>query len=157
MKKWQCPFPSIAKTAPFFSFTARSTWPIYLVLGTCLRSAVWSQTCCRSRRSLCSWTVCTPGPRCRSSIWSQRTRTNQYEVAACKCCKLKKNTRTCYQSDFTHFTLVDRVLIYCWDEVHFKQYRFFINNLPLLLPCNPRRTLAGFSWGCMVIVMEGSF
>ena len=26
-----------------------------------------------------------------------------------------------------------------------------------LLPCNPRRTLAGFSRGCMVIVLKVSF
>ena len=40
---------------------------------------------------------------------------------------------------------------------HSKQYRFFSRNLSVLSPCNPRRTLAWFSWGCMVIVLKGSF
>ena len=38
-----------------------------------------------------------------------------------------------------------------------KQYRFFGRNPSVLFPCNPRRTLAGFFWGCMVIVLKGSF
>ena len=38
-----------------------------------------------------------------------------------------------------------------------KQYRFFKKNPLVQSPCNPRRTLAGFSWGCMVIVLKGSF
>ena len=36
-------------------------------------------------------------------------------------------------------------------------YRFFKKNPPVLLPCSPRRALQGFSWGCMVIVLNGSF
>ena len=43
------------------------------------------------------------------------------------------------------------------DIVHSKQYRFFRKNLSALLPCNPRRTLQRFSWGCMVLVRKGSF
>ena len=39
--------------------------------------------------------------------------------------------------------------------IHSKQYRFFNKNLSVLLPCNPKRTLQGFSWGCMVIVLHG--
>ena len=34
---------------------------------------------------------------------------------------------------------------------------FFRRNPSVLLQCNPRTTLAGFSWGCMVIVLKGSF
>ena len=40
--------------------------------------------------------------------------------------------------------------------LHSKQYSFFKKNLSVLLPCNPRRTLQGFFWGCMVIVLKGS-
>ena len=34
-------------------------------------------------------------------------------------------------------------------SLHSKQYRFFIKNLSVLLPCNPRKTLQGFSWVCL--------
>ena len=42
-------------------------------------------------------------------------------------------------------------------ELHSKQNRFFRRNPSVLLTCSPRRTLAGFSWGCMLIVLKGSF
>ena len=42
-------------------------------------------------------------------------------------------------------------------RIHSKQYRSFRRSPSVLLPCNPRRTLEGFSWGCMVIVLKGSF
>ena len=38
-----------------------------------------------------------------------------------------------------------------------EEYRLFRRNPSVLLPCNPRRTLAEFSWGCMVIVLKCSF
>ena len=41
--------------------------------------------------------------------------------------------------------------------IHSKQYRFFKKKPSVLLPCNPWRTLQGFSRGCMVIVLKGSF
>ena len=41
--------------------------------------------------------------------------------------------------------------------LHAKQYRFFKKNRPVQTLCNPRRTLQGFSWGCIVIVLKGSF
>ena len=40
---------------------------------------------------------------------------------------------------------------------HSEQYWFFRRSPWVLLPCNPKRTLGGFSWGCMVIVLKGSF
>ena len=46
---------------------------------------------------------------------------------------------------------------YSMNNVHSKKYRFYKKNLSVLLSCNPRRTLAGFSWGCMIIVLKGSF
>ena len=42
-------------------------------------------------------------------------------------------------------------------SIHSKQYRFFKKNPPVQSPRNPRRTLQGFSWGCMVIVLKGCF
>ena len=42
-------------------------------------------------------------------------------------------------------------------EVHSKQDRFLRRIPSVPLPCNPRRTLTGLSWGCMVIVINGSF
>ena len=42
-------------------------------------------------------------------------------------------------------------------SLHCKQYWFFRRNPSVLLPCHPRRTFAGFSWGYMVIVLKGSF
>ena len=54
--------------------------------------------------------------------------------------------------------LLENILVYiCPGSVHSKQYWFFRRNPSVLIPCNPRRTLAGFSWGCMVIVLKGSF
>ena len=47
------------------------------------------------------------------------------------------------------------VNVYC--IINTKQYRFFEKKPSVLLPCNPRRTLQGFPWGCMVIVLKGSF
>ena len=47
----------------------------------------------------------------------------------------------------------NNVLVY----IHSKQYRFFRRSHSVLLPCNPRRTLAGFSRCCMVIVLKGYF
>ena len=41
-----------------------------------------------------------------------------------------------------------------WLNPHSKQYRFCKKNPSVLLPRNPRRR---FSWGCMVIVLKGSF
>ena len=39
-------------------------------------------------------------------------------------------------------------------RLHSKQYRFFRRKPSVLLPCDPRRTLAGFSGGRMVIVLR---
>ena len=41
--------------------------------------------------------------------------------------------------------------------LHSKQYMFFAKNPSVQSLCNPRRILQGFSWGCIVIVLKGSF
>ena len=43
------------------------------------------------------------------------------------------------------------------DTLHSEQYMFFKKKRSVLLPCKLRKTLQGFSWGCMVIVLKGSF
>ena len=60
---------------------------------------------------------------------------------------IRANIRTCCKYHHGRF--------HCW--LHSKQYSFFRGNPSVLLPCNPRRTLAGFSWGCMVIVLRVVF
>ena len=70
--------------------------------------------------------------------------------------KYRKSQKTCqYTRD------VESMIDISWDAVaayiHSKQYKFFTRNPSVILSCNPRRTLAGFSWGCMVILLAVSF
>ena len=52
---------------------------------------------------------------------------------------------------------VNVIFSYLQAMVHSKQYRFLRRNPWVLLPGNPWRTPAGFSWSCMVIVLRVSF
>ena len=61
--------------------------------------------------------------------------------------------KRCFSS---HFEQVWRSCVQS-GEVYSKQYWFFRRNPSVLIPINPRRTLAGFSWGCMVLVLKGSY
>ena len=65
-----------------------------------------------------------------------------------------------YQMYFMVLVYILLVLMYIicvFMYIHSKQYRFIRRNPSVLSPRNLRRTLAGFSWGCMVIVLKGSF
>ena len=61
--------------------------------------------------------------------------------------------RTIWSKTYGILVLIIK-LIFCFDS---KQYRFFKKNHSVPSPCNPRKTLQGFSRGCMVIVLNASF
>ena len=78
-------------------------------------------------------------------------------VSCLRCLRLVTHL-TCFLNNFLLSTiLMCYETCLCYSIIHSKQYRFNKRNPSVQSPCNPRKTLAGFTWGCMVIVLKGSF